>query len=93
MSESGQKIIINDRKELSIDGVLNVDSFDEQHIELNTCMGGVDIEGEGMKIAALNLEEGEVCIGGLIHGVNFVKSREEKSVRHKSKNALSRLLK
>lgn len=93
MAEGKQRLLMDDRKELLISGVRNVDSFDEQRIELDSILGGIDISGEGLKIAALNLDEGKVTISGQINGVAYVKSREERSVRHKRQNLIARLLK
>ena len=93
MVEAKQRLLLDERKELMLSGILNVDSFDERQIELNSNMGGIEIGGEGMKIAALNLEEGKITINGTISSIMYVKSREEKSVRHKSKSVISRLLK
>ena len=93
MAECRQKLLLEDRSQLAMTGVKTVDSFDEQLIELDSELGGVAISGEGLQIGALDLEQGRVEISGRIDGVAFVKSREERSVRHKSKNALARLLK
>lgn len=93
MVDMRQRLALDERKELLVSGVKNVDSFDENRIELNSTLGGIDICGAGLKIAALNLNEGRVTISGQIDSIAYVKSREEKSVRHKSKNVMARLLK
>lgn len=92
MTEIKQRLLLDDRKELMLSGISNVDSFDEQAIELNSNMGGIQIGGDGLKIASLNLDEGKVTISGTITSIVYAKTREEKTMRHKSKNALSRLL-
>ena len=93
MVDMRQRLALDERKELMVSGVKNVDSFDENRIELNSTLGGIDICGSGLKIAALNLDEGKVSITGQIDSISYVKSREERSVRHKSKSVMSRLLK
>ena len=93
MAESRQRLMLEDRRQLALSGITAVDSFDEQLIQLNSELGGIEICGEGLTIGALDLEQGRVEVSGRIDGVAFVKSREERSVRHKSKNALARLLK
>lgn len=93
MGEVKQRLLLEDRKDLALTGVKAVDSFDEQLIQLNSELGGIDIVGEGLQISALDLDQGRVTINGRVDGIAFVKSREERSVRHKSKNVLSRLLK
>lgn len=93
MTESKQKLVLEDRKQLSISGIHNVDGFGDQQIELSTVLGGLDIYGENLKISGLDLTAGNITISGQIDSINYCRSREEKSVRHKSKNALARLLK
>ena len=93
MTESRQRLLLEERRQLTLTGVKAVDSFDEQLILLDSELGGLEISGEGLQIGALDLEQGRAEIGGRIDALSFVKSREERSVRHKSKNALARLLK
>ena len=93
MTESRQTLVLEDRKSLSISGIRNVDSFDEQRIELSSVMGTIDITGAGMKIAGLDLTAGNILIQGEIDVLAYSRSKEEKSVRQKSKSALARLLK
>lgn len=93
MAESRQRLILEERRELLIGGVLDVESFDETRIELNSSLGGIDISGAGLKIAALNLDEGKITISGQIDSIAYVQSRTERSIKHKSKKALGRLLK
>ncbi|MDO4732806.1 MAG: sporulation protein YabP [Bacillota bacterium] len=93
MSEKGQKLILDDRKQLSISGINNVDSFGEQQIILSSVFGGMDILGSGLKISGLDLTAGSILITGEIESISYCRSREEKSMRRKSRNALARLLK
>lgn len=93
MTERKQSVVLEDRRVLSVSGVQNVDSFDEQRIELSSVMGQIDIIGTGMKITGLDLSAGNILIQGEVDGIVYSRSKEEKSVRQKSKNALARLLK
>ena len=93
MAESKQTMVLEDRQQLNITGITNVDSFDETMIELSGVMGSIDIRGEGLRITALDLDKGKIAVGGTVEAIVYGQSREERSVRHKSKKALSRLLK
>lgn len=93
MAENRQTIIIEDRRRLSVNGVNNVESFDENRIQLSGVLGGLDINGEQLKINGLDLDKGQVSISGLITSLAYGLSEEQRSMRHKSKNALARLLK
>ncbi|MEG1661261.1 MAG: YabP/YqfC family sporulation protein [Clostridiales bacterium] len=93
MAENKQKLLIEDRNKLSVDGVENVVSFDNECIELNSNMGGIVIGGEDLSIAALNLDQGRVDIVGQIISIAYGKNQLEKTVRHKGKTMLARLIK
>lgn len=93
MNESRSRLVLEERKRLEVNGVRNVDSFDEDCIQLDSVQGGLEISGSGLKIAALDLDAGRVEISGQIESLIYGKSREERSARHRSKNVLTRLLK
>ena len=85
-----QKLTLIDRKQLDLEGVLHVGSFDEKEIVLDTNMGVLFLKGEGLNITRLNLDEGTLSVNGFINTMEY---REVKSARAKGKNMLSRLIK
>lgn len=60
-------IILEDRKMLSVSGVEDIDSFDEQTIVLFTNYGELMIKGESLHINKLNVDTGELSVEGNIH--------------------------
>ena len=65
--KSGQhRLVIENRQHTDINGVLHVDSFDDQEIILETEQGLLAVRGEDLHIKQLNLEQGELLIEGLI---------------------------
>ena len=70
-----QNIVLEDRSRMSISGVEQVDSFDENKIILSTIKGGMSIKGEDLNISNLNLEDGKVKVTGLINSLEYI-SRE-----------------
>ncbi len=62
-SGANNRILLKERRELSVSGVEDVDSFDERMIIALTDMGELTIKGEGMKILSLNTELGEMSVG------------------------------
>ncbi len=70
MSESRQKIKIN--------GVEDVISFDEGEVVLQTSCGGMTLEGEGLHIGVLNVEQGVVEVDGRIDGVYYFDNTPQK---------------
>lgn len=59
-------LIMEDRKSLSITGVEEVESFDEQRIILQTSMGTLILRGNDLHIDKLSLETGELSVTGTI---------------------------
>ncbi len=93
MAESKHRLVIDDRSSLMLNGVTNVDSFAEDHIQLAGSFGGLDIAGSELKIAALDLDQGKATISGRIDSLAYGQSRDDKKIKQKGKRALSRLLK
>ena len=77
--------ILEDRKTLSISGVNDVGSFDEQTIVAATDYGELTIHGEKLHITKLSLEIGELCIEGKISSLQYA------DVIEKSGSFLSRV--
>ena len=44
MAENKHRVILDERSSLMLNGVSNVDSFADEHIELSGSFGGLDIE-------------------------------------------------
>ncbi len=65
------KMILNDRKGISITGVIDVVSFDAQEIILETECGLLLIKGSELHMSHLSLEKGEVNVDGTIDGLTY----------------------
>lgn len=61
---------------MSITGVRDVDSFNEQTIRLLCDLGGLCIEGRELRITKLNLEEGQVLLEGEILALEYDEEAE-----------------
>nr|WP_302600125.1 sporulation protein YabP [uncultured Cellulosilyticum sp.] len=68
-----KKHVINmiDRQRLSITGVSDVFSFDENIIELETNQGYVDIKGDGLHIVKMSIDDGELIVEGMVDEVLY----------------------
>lgn len=65
------KLVMEGRKKLTLTGATEVVSFDEELVELNTDLGAVIIEGSGMKLKCLSLEDGTVVVEGTLSGLRY----------------------
>ena len=70
---------MDDRRLMSVSGVKDVDSFNEQFVQLLTEAGELRIEGADLHITKLNLEDGVVMLEGNICGVVFEDEQEERT--------------
>ncbi len=68
------KVSMTNRRLCMINGVKDVQSFDEQEILLETEQGMLQIKGEDLHVSRLTLERGEIDIDGRID--SFVYSNE-----------------
>ncbi len=66
-----QNILVENRNKVTITGVEQVESFNENTIILMTVKGGMTIKGEGLNVGKLNLEDGNVKIDGIINGIFY----------------------
>ncbi len=69
---------INNRMRVSITGVLDVESFNEQDVMLLTEAGPLNLVGTGMHLARLNLEDGQISIEGEILALDYEPPEQEK---------------
>ncbi len=63
--------ILEDRRTLSVSGVNDVGSFDEEMIIASTDYGELTVKGEKLHITKLSLEIGELCIEGNIAALSY----------------------
>ena len=69
-------IHIDDRRLISVTGVKDVDSFNEQFVQLLTEAGELRIEGAELHITKLNLDEGQVMLEGEISALEYAEGEE-----------------
>lgn len=89
--KGNQNIVLENRKKMSISGVEDVLSFNEESIVLNTTLGIINIKGEGLHINKLNLDDGEVNVEGNIISLQYVGNKED--VKAKGRGILGKMLK
>ena len=65
------KIVLNNRNQGNLTGILDVISFDENTIVLDTDMGLLTIKGKDLHVNRLSLEKGEVDLSGNIDSIAY----------------------
>lgn len=84
---AGHHLILEDRERLTISGVEEVESFDENTILLTTAQGALEIQGEGLHIEKLSLDGGDLRVEGRVHALLY-----ESEAGRRGGGFLSRLL-
>lgn len=82
-------VSLSGRKQLVMEGVQHVASFNESEITLETNMGRVILKGEGLHITQLNLEAGNLAAEGFFSSIQYIESKG----KGKAKGVLGRILK
>jgi sporulation protein YabP len=73
-----QNIILENREKLSISGVLDVLSFDDQVVILETELGLLTVKGENLHINKLSIDTSEVIVEGDISCLAYSDKDNEK---------------
>lgn len=73
-----QNLILENREKLSISGVLDVLSFDDQIVILETELGLLTVKGENLRINKLSLDTAEVIVDGEIYNLGYSEKDLEK---------------
>ncbi|MDE6093116.1 MAG: sporulation protein YabP [Ruminococcus sp.] len=69
--KQNQNLILQNRKNLSISGITDVDSFDEKAICLYTQLGELTIQGRELHIDSMSVETGDMTITGDIWAIVY----------------------
>ena len=71
-------IIIENRQNMSVSGITDVESFDTDKIILLTPDGTLTVTGSDMRVKKLSAESGEAFIEGGINGCIYADGKHEK---------------
>ena len=71
-------LLLKNRSSLTLDGVSNVLSFDEDFLTLQIPDGRLSVEGQGLKIVSLCRDGGEIEISGRIDALYYSEKKEKR---------------
>lgn len=72
-------LAIQARQSIEMTGITDVISFDEQTVILDTVCGNLNIDGDGLHVHILNLEEGVVMVSGRIDALTYLDINSQKN--------------
>lgn len=73
-----QNLLLENREKLTISGVLDVLSFDDQIVILETELGLLTVKGENLRINKLSLDTADVIVDGEIYNLGYSEKNLEK---------------
>ncbi len=89
MEDKKGYLSLENRRKLSLNGIVEVVNFNDKQIVLNTNLGGLNIKGEELKMTKLDVQNGDIVIIGKIN--SFIYSGSESRLDNES--ILSKLFK
>jgi sporulation protein YabP len=84
----GHRLIIENREQVTITGVLHVESFDEREIVLDTDLGTLTLQGQDLQIKQLDLDAGTFSVEGLVTSLQYATGQK---AREQAKGLIGRL--
>ena len=72
MTGQPHKVDVNQRKEIEISGVKELDSFDNEEFLLETTMGYLIVRGQHLQLKNLNVEAGFLQITGKLYEMTYM---------------------
>jgi len=84
-----QNLVLENREKLSISGVLDVLSFDDQVVIVETELGLLTVKGENLRINKLSIDTSEVVVEGDIYSMLY----SEKDLDKKGNSILGKIFK
>ena len=68
---------LSERKKLTMTGVTEVVSFDDQWVVLKTSLGTLTVQGQNLKLKQLTLDGGNVAVDGEISALSYEQPRSK----------------
>lgn len=65
------RLVLDERKNLSVSGVEEVVNFDESQVSVQTVKGILQVRGEGLRVERLEKNAGELTISGLVMELEY----------------------
>ena len=69
------RVVLEDRERLTISGVEEVESFDENSIVMGTSKGVLVVRGEQLHIEQLSLDGGALKVEGYVDSITYEEER------------------
>ncbi len=88
LDPSRHQLLLKGRRQLEVQGVRNVQSFDPTSMQLETDAGVLWVRGEELHVLALDVENGRMAVEGFIHSLQYA----PEGAGRRARSLLGRLL-
>ena len=75
--ELPHRLTLDARSRLSMTGVLEVESFDEESVVLHTTKGVLVIRGEQLHLQTLSIDGGQVAVDGTVDAMSYEEAQRK----------------
>ena len=69
--DNPHKLTLDSRSRLTMSGVTEVESFDEEMVVLHTTRGTLVVRGQGLHLQLLSLDGGQVHVDGTVDSMTY----------------------
>lgn len=76
-----QNLILENRGKLSVSGVVDVLSFDDQVVIIETDLGLLTVKGENLRINKLSIDTSEVIVEGDISSMAYSENKNNDKIK------------
>ena len=81
MRPVGHHLVLEERESLTVSGVEEVESFDENTIVMVTVQGVLIVRGEELHIEKLSLDGGDLKVEGMVESLTYEEDRSRRGDR------------
>lgn len=74
-----QNLVLENREKLSISGVIDVLSFDDQVVMIETELGLLTVKGQNLRINKLSIDTSEVIVEGEVSYLAYSEANQTKT--------------
>ena len=75
--EGAHHVILEGREQLSVSGVEEVESFDEESVVLHTTKGVLVIRGQQLHLQTLSIDGGQVAVDGTVDAMSYEEAQRK----------------
>ena len=71
------KLTLNERRQLTMTGVTEVVSFDENAVIVHTDLGTLTVQGQQLQLKTLSVEGGQIAVEGNVSSLHYEEPRQK----------------